>query len=129
MSKAKVFDDPMRLLSYAFSLSKMDGLNLEFGVFSGTTINHLSSEYPHLNFVGFDSFEGLPEDWKSGFEKGCFSVKELPIVNKNVQLVKGWFDNTLPEFLKKIVHIVPLYMWTVIYILQLKPYLNSAMTE
>lgn len=100
MDKAKVFDNPLGLLSYAFSLSQKDGLNLEFGVFSGTTINHLSKEYPSLIFSGFDSFEGLPEDWRSGFEKGCFSVDKLPKVNSNVELVKGWFENTLPEFLK-----------------------------
>ena len=68
MDKVKTFDDPLDLLSYAFSLSQKDGLNLEFGVFSGRTINHLSSEYPDLKFYGFDSFEGLPESWRSNFE-------------------------------------------------------------
>ena len=34
--------------------------------------------------------------------KGHFSRGgELPLVSSNVQLVKGWFDETLPDFLLK----------------------------
>ena len=36
------------------------GLNLEFGVFNGETINHMAKLRTDLNFTGFDSFEGLP---------------------------------------------------------------------
>ena len=54
---------------------------------------------------GFDSFEGLPEDWdvNSGatkWKKGCFGLKELPKVPANVELVKGWFNESLPIWLK-----------------------------
>jgi S-adenosyl-L-methionine methyltransferase len=40
-----------------------EGLILEFGVYSGRTINHLASLTQQTIF-GFDSFEGLPEDWR-----------------------------------------------------------------
>lgn len=101
MDKVKTFDDPLELLSYTFPISQKDGLNLEFGVFSGKTINHLSSKYPTLKFYGFDSFEGLSEAWRSNFEKGMFACEGLPKVNQNVELIKGWFDSSLPDFVAK----------------------------
>jgi hypothetical protein len=45
------------------------GLVLEFGIFSGRTINHLAQ--PESSKIwGFDSFEGLPEDWRTDYN-GC----------------------------------------------------------
>jgi hypothetical protein len=54
-------------------------------------------------WYGFDSFYGLQENWKGGwFSKNHFSLNgKSPKVNKNVKLIKGWFKNTLPIFLKK----------------------------
>ena len=49
---------------------------------------------------GFDSFEGLPEDWRTGFPKGTFAGP-LPKVPANVSLIKGLFSETLPGFLKE----------------------------
>ena len=49
---------------------------------------------------GFDSFEGLPEDWRPGFPKARFSLAgAAPDVLENVELVKGRFAQTLPAFL------------------------------
>ena len=43
----------------------------------------------------------MPEKWRDGFEKGVFNRNgNLPEVNKNVELIKGWFDDTLPNFIK-----------------------------
>jgi hypothetical protein len=49
-----------------------------------------------LNVIGFDSFEGLPEDWRDGFGKGRFAgpVPEVP----NAEIVIGWFEDTLPTW-------------------------------
>ena len=47
---------------------------------------------------GFDSFEGLPENWRNGFPAGAFNVDGLPDV-PGAELVVGWFDDTLPGFL------------------------------
>ena len=34
-------------------------------------------------------FEGLPEKWREGFDKGCFNRNgNLPQVNNNVELLK-----------------------------------------
>jgi predicted O-methyltransferase YrrM len=77
------------------------GLFLEFGVFKGYTINYMSNKITEKTFYGFDSFEGLPEKWRTGYDKSAFDIQgQLPIVNGNVELMKGWFDKTLPSFLE-----------------------------
>lgn len=73
---------------------------IEFGVWEGTTINYISN-FTDKTVYGFDSFEGLPETWRKGFEAGHFSRNgNLPFVNANVELIKGWFDSTLETFLE-----------------------------
>ena len=86
--------------------TEIDGLWMEFGVWMGCTLNVLSS-LTDKTVYGFDSFEGLPEDWhkseKGKLEKGRYHTKgKLPnLKNKNIQLVKGWFEDTLPNFVKE----------------------------
>jgi len=93
-------------LEYALSNVEIEGNILEFGVYKGATIN-IISKYFHKNIVwGFDSFEGLPEDWitnnkKVLYSKGHFKVTDLPVVSHNVRLIKGWFDQTLPNWIKE----------------------------
>jgi hypothetical protein len=91
------------------SLEKVDftknGLFCEFGVFSGRSINHIAKQVKQIVY-GFDSFEGLPERWRDGFAKGEFKVTHLPKVQSNVTLIKGWFDQTLPNFLQE--HVEPI---------------------
>jgi hypothetical protein len=71
---------------------------VEFGVHKGDTINYISRFAPIM--FGFDSWEGLPDDWQPGFPKGHFSTNgTMPEVNPNVVLVKGMFQETLPKFL------------------------------
>lgn len=79
-----------------------DGLCLEFGVYTGISLKYFSNYLPNRKWYGFDSFCGLQEDWKGGFfAKGYFDVKgNIPIFNKNVTLIKGWFKDTLSNFLK-----------------------------
>ena len=90
-------------LAYVFETLKLqrkpDTLWLEFGVASGGTINYIS-KFTTETVYGFDSFEGLPETWRPGFEKGVFDRNgEFPAVNPNVTLIKGWFNETLPGFI------------------------------
>lgn len=74
-----------------------DGLWVEFGVFEGKTINHIAPQIPG-EIHGFDSFEGLPEDWRTGFKKGTFAIDGLPPVADNVKLHKGWFSDSVPKW-------------------------------
>jgi predicted O-methyltransferase YrrM len=94
------FETNFGLLTHALGKATAEGLWAEFGVYSGKTINFIAKRAPGRVF-GFDSFEGLPEDWRPGFAKGRFAVAELPKVEANVELVKGWFDKTLSRFLEQ----------------------------
>tara|TARA_Y100001972_G_C7562741_1_gene282578 strand:- start:48 stop:803 length:756 start_codon:yes stop_codon:yes gene_type:complete len=90
---------------YCIDAVKVDGLWLEFGVFKGASskfINKIKSElHPksQKRLHGFDSFEGLPEEWTgNGSPKGTFKTK--PPVVPGVTFHKGWFSDTIPQFLK-----------------------------
>jgi hypothetical protein len=78
----------------------VNGLVLEFGVAAGRTLNHWARMWPEKTVYGFDGFEGLPEDWGWHLKKGAFSQKKFPSVRKNCELVVGWYNETLPEFVK-----------------------------
>jgi hypothetical protein len=87
------------LLAHALRLVDRGGLFLEFGVATGQTISQIA-DLSRGRVFGFDSFEGLPEPWRTGFPKGCFSG-EIPPVPPNVSIVKGWFAETLPKFIQE----------------------------
>ena len=94
-------------LQYICENLKFDGLVLEFGVHKGTSLRNISEVLPNCIIYGFDSFEGLPEDWYSPHDevmpKGTFSLDELPeFDNDNIELVKGWFEDTIPKFKDKV---------------------------
>ncbi len=80
--------------------ASLNGLVLEFGVRYGNSIRQLAA-LTKQDIHGFDSFEGIPEDWHDE-AKGSYSTKGIiPKVPDNVKLHQGWFDQTLPEFLKQ----------------------------
>jgi predicted O-methyltransferase YrrM len=87
------------VLSIALRNVRVAGHYLEFGVYRGSSINQIASRVSQ-DVYGFDSFEGLPERWRDGFDRGHFKVGRLPRVLGNVRLVKGWFEDTLPAFLR-----------------------------
>jgi hypothetical protein len=107
--------------------------NLEFGVFDGTSINFFSNYVK--NIYGFDSFEGLKEDWTGnlGFTKGHFDLKKkLPKVNKNIKLIDGFVQDTLGDFLEKkdmkinFVHMdLDTYESSLFVLRKIKPYLTK----
>jgi hypothetical protein len=98
MANARRANSDLELLKFAIENIAVDGLVLEFGVFGGRTINHIAGLLSGKKVYGFDSFQGLPEKWRPGFEKGAFSRSDLPSVRENVELVVGLFDRTLPTF-------------------------------
>lgn len=94
---------PLKYVMEHMKLKQKEGtLWLEFGVASGRTINYISRFCDGIVY-GFDSFEGLPETWRAGYEKGVFNMNGVgPVVNENVRLVKGWFNESLPGFLEDV---------------------------
>jgi hypothetical protein len=104
MTNALVFFDESKILMYDYAISKItfDGLIGEFGVYQGRVVNYLATQMPDKTIYGFDSFNGLPEDWK-GWEnpKGSFNLNGIPPqVEANVELVGGYFDQSLPLWVK-----------------------------
>jgi hypothetical protein len=98
------------------SAIRTSGLWLEFGVWTGTSARMIASwvkynlQDDETVLYGFDSFEGLPEDWsdpetgavEEQGRKGYFSLDgETPqLINPdlNIQFIKGWFEDTIPKF-------------------------------
>lgn len=78
-----------------------NSIYIEFGVFSGSSINFFSNKIKK-NIYGFDSFEGLREDWLgTSVPKGTFNLnKKIPKLNNNVIPIVGWIQDTLPKFLE-----------------------------
>jgi hypothetical protein len=91
-------EDALRI---ALGRAPADGLVLEFGVGGGDSIARIAALVPGRAVHGFDSFEGLPEDWAGRHEeRGHYSTGGvLPDVPANVVLHRGLFADTLPGFL------------------------------
>jgi len=99
LSKCQSYPSPYDVLKCAVEYANpIPGLFMEFGVRDGYTINW-SARWTNRTIYGFDSFEGLPEDWTSQLRRGVFKVEAIPRVRSNVQLVKGLFHNSIPAFL------------------------------
>lgn len=104
MQEAVYFRSKEDLWDFALSKIECDGMIAEFGVFKGYSINYFAKKLGRdVTIYGFDSFEGLQEDWKGHILKtGDFSLGgRLPKVAGNVELIKGWFDQTVPDFIAK----------------------------
>ena len=109
MTQAMLFTSKRRNRKYALDRALAtdpgDGLYVEFGVAGGAGVRLFGSmlEGAGKHIHGFDSFEGLEEDWTgmhTGRTAGAFSQKgRLPQVPENVVLVKGWVQDTLPPYL------------------------------
>ena len=97
MGSTKFFVNRFELLDHALQQVTVKGLYCEFGVWKGESINYIAGRVKD-KIHGFDSFEGLPEDWITAREKGTFAVEKLPLVPANVELHKGWFSKSLPGF-------------------------------
>lgn len=99
LPKVTSFPHPLETLQHALGLAPTGGMALEFGVFSGGTLKVITTARDRREVYGFDSFQGLPEDWRTNIPKGTFHVDQLPEVD-GAKLVVGWFADTLPEFLE-----------------------------
>jgi len=84
----------------AGEVGERDVLYLEFGVYTGAATRYWSKllRNPASKLHGFDSFEGLPEDWLPHRPKGHFRTEIPKIDDPRVKFFKGWFEDTLPHY-------------------------------
>jgi O-methyltransferase len=88
------------------------GAYLEFGVSRGTSLACVDRvlrqlDLPDVRLIGFDSFEGMPpeseeEGWKPGQFHSTLAATRRYLAGQGVdlarvELVKGWFSETLTE--------------------------------
>jgi len=129
-----------------YQLDKKEILYLEFGVASGSSFFWWlkKNNHPDSVFVGFDTFEGLPENW-GGYRKGAMAFS-LDQVNANsafehiqdprAGFEKGIFQQSLNPFIEnnksllksktKLIHLdADLFSSTLFVLSQLYPYLNE----
>lgn len=95
---------PKVQLRKTIRMAPKHGHIMEFGVFRGKTIRAIAKCVPNRIVYGFDSFVGLPESWKRTendiYDKGHFKT-QIPDVPHNVVIVKGFFEDTLPNWVKE----------------------------
>lgn len=85
--------DPTDTLHHVLSL-RPTGHAVEFGVAKGRTLRLIAEVMSGV--TGFDSFQGLPEDWRDGFPAGRFACP-VPDV-RGADIVVGLFADTLPRW-------------------------------
>jgi hypothetical protein len=103
-----ILDNKIALYSYLRDNYLQDASidYLEFGVWKGTTLKHWTELFPdqESRFFGFDTFEGLPEEWghfATLHTKGTFDLGGVvPVIDDpRVTLIKGLFQDSLAPFL------------------------------
>ena len=119
--KSSLKDDPLtRSFAWVFSLprlpqlhfhrwalfdhmvkhSKQDRPFYEFGVWQGEAFRYLIKTFK--KGLGFDTFEGLPEDWRKEKTGTYSSDGRVPKKIKGGEFISGKFEDTLPDFLQKV---------------------------
>jgi len=92
---------------HVFTAEKLDGaINyMEFGVADGASFKVWlqQNQHPDSRFYGFDTFDGLPEDF-GVYKKGYFSTGfKVPGINDaRGTFFTGLFQQTLPVFIKQL---------------------------
>ena len=107
---------------------------IELGVFQGDSFKKwlAINTHPDSRFFGFDSFEGLPEQWGEN-PVGTFNVNgAVPeISDARGKFIKGGFQETLPDFVRSfrpenqlVIHLdADLYSSTLFALTQLDPFI------
>ena len=74
----------------------------EFGVAGGYSFKWWlnACKHPDSSFFGFDTFEGLPEDWHF-YKKGDMAYEVPTLEDRRARFVKGIFQEAVPPFLEE----------------------------
>ena len=94
---------------HTLSMDQVEGDYAEFGCFTGSSLKHSAGCYEKFfldnniaKIYGFDSFEGFPEEVHKTFKSENFiasydEIKKLEKKNKNIKIVKGFFEKSLED--------------------------------
>lgn len=105
----------MRTIEYACTLRpEWTRHALEFGVATGTSLRLMRTNLPPtVEVFGFDSFHGLPEDWRDVHGRlagvctaGFFSTNGVAPYISGVTIYTGLFVDTIPRY--KVTHTQPI---------------------
>jgi hypothetical protein len=105
LGQAVLFEDREAYWRFVVQRLPQKGLLMECGVFEGLSINFMADQLARRGdtrrIYGFDSFEGLEEDWTGeNLPAGYFDLSgKLPSVRPSVELRKGWVQDTVAPFL------------------------------
>lgn len=135
----KVYTDRNKLYQYVADNNSLQNEEIEyyeFGVASGTSFKWWLNQNKNDNskFWGFDTFEGLPEDWHF-YKKGDMSFDIPEIGDSRAKFIKGLFQDTFFGFIKqhapstsirKVIHMdADLYTSTLYILTSMAPYLRD----
>jgi O-methyltransferase len=134
------YDKRYKLYEYLIETQKLANEPidfLEFGVCGGHSFKWWADHATHADsrFYGFDTFEGLPENWGSFYKKGDMAQPVPTSDDTRVAFIKGLFQDTLPTFItsndmktrkRKILHLdADLFSSTLFSLSSLAPYLQA----
>jgi O-methyltransferase len=121
-----------------YQLDTKDILYMEFGVAAAHSFKWWLAKNTNAEseFHGFDTFEGLPEDWGRHFKKGDMSAALPDIEDRRARFYKGIFQDTVHGFIasnedslhnkQKVIHMdADLFSSTIFVLSQLHPYLQK----
>jgi O-methyltransferase len=133
------YDDREKLHGHVSQLNDLKNKKIqyyEFGVAGGNSFRWWLNENKNQDssFWGFDTFQGLPEDWHL-FKKGDMYYDIPEIKDKRASFIKGLFQNTFFDFLKnnppqtdviKVIHMdADLFSSTLFILSSFAPYLKE----
>ncbi len=139
----RVYSDREKLHQFIidnYGLKDKEMHYMEFGVSTGASFRWWLSknDHPKTEFHGFDTFEGLPEDWNF-YSKGAMKSDVPHITDERGKFHRGLFQDTLYNFLEdyrlrfgvksnvqKVIHMdADLYSSTLFSLSLLAPYLQK----
>ena len=118
-------------------LQNVEIVYIELGVCNGYSFQWWmkNNHNPQSIFLGFDTFEGLPEKWGVFFKSGDMNSPIPELADQRGKLIKGLFQDTLVPFLsnninikskRKVIHLdADLFSSTLFSLSVLYPYLQK----
>lgn len=122
----------------SYQLNQEAIVYLEFGVCGGSSFFWWldANQHPDSVFYGFDTFEGLPENWGLMYKQGDMHAEVPQLSDSRATFLKGLFQQTVFPFLtthrladrpqRKVIHLdADLFSSTLFALTALAPYLRK----